>query len=51
MPKVYLIHGLGTGRLREELHDMLRRHPRVRGFQNSHFPRYGFGATEVLLDH
>jgi hypothetical protein len=49
--KVYLIHGLGTGRLREELHDMLRRHPRVRGFQNSHFPRYGFGATEVVLDH
>jgi len=51
MHKVYLIHGLGTGRLREELHDMLRRHPRVRGFQNSHFPRYGFGATEVVLDH
>jgi len=48
--KVYLIHGLGTGRLREELHDLLRRHPRVRSFQNSHFPRYGFGATEVLLD-
>ncbi|MBI1192227.1 MAG: hypothetical protein GC205_03485 [Bacteroidetes bacterium] len=51
MHKVYLIHGLGTGRLREELHDMLRRHPRVKGFQNSHFPRYGFGATEVVLDH
>lgn len=47
--RVYLIHGVGSGRLRESLHEWLGRHPHVAGFRNTYFPRYGFGATEVDL--
>ncbi len=47
---VYLIHGVGSGRLRAEVHNLLRAHPRVRSFHHGHFARYGFGATQVDLD-
>ena len=46
---VYLIHGLGSGRLRQELHEMLRANSHVKHFCNEYFPQYGFGATEVQL--
>ncbi|NNE29314.1 MAG: Smr/MutS family protein [Saprospiraceae bacterium] len=44
---VYIIHGLGKGRLREEIHTRLNRYPQVREFKNEYHPLYGWGATEI----
>jgi hypothetical protein len=47
--KIYLIHGVGKGRLRDMIAARLRRHPDVFTFKNEYHERYGFGATEVWL--
>jgi hypothetical protein len=44
---VYLIHGVGSGRLRLAIHKLLSDYPHVRSYRNAYHPRYGFGATEV----
>ncbi len=49
LPRVYLIHGVGKGRLRGELGKMLQRHPLVHSHHHGYFAKYGFGATEVEL--
>ncbi len=46
---VFIIHGLGEGKLRSEVAELLRNHPHVRRFENNFHPKYGFGATEVWL--
>lgn len=46
---VYLIHGLGTGRLREEIHHRLKLYPQISSFKNEYHPLYGWGATEVIF--
>lgn len=44
-----IIHGKGTGALRESVHAILRRHPNVVSFTLDH-PQYGgWGATLVQL--
>ncbi len=47
--RVFLIHGVGKGRLRDEIATRLIRHPHVITFRNEYHPRYGMGATEVIL--
>jgi len=47
--RVFIIHGLGKGRLRDEIAKRLIQHPQVKTFKNEHHPRYGFGATEVIF--
>ena len=49
VPKVFIIHGLGKGRLRNEIASRLIRHPEVETFKNEYHPRYGYGATEVIF--
>ncbi len=44
-----VIHGVGKGRLKEEIHAMLRSIPEVSFYQHEWSPRYGYGATEVFL--
>lgn len=44
-----VIHGVGKGKLREEIHDILRRTPEVRNFVNQYDIRYGYGATEIFF--
>lgn len=46
-PMLTIIHGVGTGRLRDEIHDALRRKKEVRYFVNQYHPSYGYGATEI----
>jgi DNA-nicking Smr family endonuclease len=47
--QVRIIHGKGTGALRESVHAILKRHPRVLSFTLDH-PQYGgWGATLVRL--
>lgn len=44
---VFIIHGLGKGRLKNEIAARLIRHPDVKSFKNEYHPKYGWGATEV----
>ncbi len=47
--RVFIIHGLGKGKLRQTIQARLRRRSDVREFRNEYHPRYGYGATEVIL--
>lgn len=44
-----VIHGIGKGKLRDEVHEILRRTPAVKYFVNQYHARYGFGATEIFF--
>jgi hypothetical protein len=44
-----VIHGVGSGRLRDEIHDMLRLKREVKSFVNQYHPSYGYGATEIYF--
>lgn len=46
---VRLIHGKGTGQLREKVHAILRRHAKVESFQLAPATAGGWGATIVRL--
>ncbi len=47
--RVFVIHGLGEGKLREAIAKRLREMREVKQFKNEFHPRYGYGATEVVL--
>ena len=47
--KFYVIHGVGSGKLKQEIHKLLRQYKEVKSFNNDRNPRYGYGATEVIL--
>ena len=47
--RMVVVHGLGKGRLRDEVHKILSTTFEVDTFSNEWHGRYGFGATEVLL--
>lgn len=47
VPNVFVIHGVGEGKLRDRIAQRLQQHPQVRSFKNEYHHRYGFGATEV----
>ena len=47
--EVRLIHGKGSGVLRERVHSLLRRHPLVSAFQLAPPEAGGWGATRVVL--
>ncbi|MFI5152176.1 MAG: Smr/MutS family protein [Chitinophagales bacterium] len=46
-----VIHGLGTGKLRDEIHEILRLKKEVRSFVNQYHPLYGYGATEIFFQY
>jgi len=45
--RMIVIHGLGKGRLREEVHAILKQTPEVSRYKNEWSGKYGFGATEI----
>lgn len=47
--KVYIVHGLGKGILRDQIAQKLKTNPSVTSFNNEYHHRFGFGATEVIL--
>ncbi|HRD81415.1 MAG TPA: Smr/MutS family protein [Saprospiraceae bacterium] len=47
--RVYIIHGVGKGKLRDIIATRLMQMDFVKTFNNDYHPRYGFGATEVIL--
>ena len=48
--RFFVIHGLGKGRLRNEIATRLLKHPQVQTFKNEYHAKYGYGATEVVLN-
>ncbi|MCS6819870.1 MAG: Smr/MutS family protein [Chitinophagales bacterium] len=42
-----IVHGIGKGKLKEEIHKMLKKHPLVCSFENDYSPRYGWGSTII----
>lgn len=50
-PSLTVIHGVGEGKLRDEIHDILRHKKEVKSFINRHHPAYGYGATEIFFQY
>lgn len=48
--RMVIIHGLGTGALRDAVHRLLKETPEVKSFRNEYMAKYGFGATEVIFN-
>ena len=51
LPGFTVIHGVGSGKLRDEIHDILRTKREVKTFINQYHPRYGYGATEIYFQY
>jgi len=49
--RLIVIHGLGKGVLRDEVHRVLKQTKQVSRFKNEWSGRYGFGATEVYFKY
>ena len=50
-PKLTVIHGNGSGRLRDEVHQLLRSRAEVKSFVNQFHPLFGYGATEIYFQY
>ena len=50
-PQLIVIHGVGSGRLRDEIHDLLRLKKEVKSFVNQYHPSFGYGATEIYFQY
>jgi Smr domain len=51
LPSLIVVHGLGTGRLREEIHEQLKHRKEVKTFVNQYHAAYGYGATEIFFEY
>lgn len=49
LPEVFIIHGLGKGKLRQAVDHYLKYHGAVVSYRNDFHERYGFGATRVVF--
>jgi dsDNA-specific endonuclease/ATPase MutS2 len=47
--RIFVIHGVGEGKLRDVISTQLMQMTEVKSFKNEFHPRYGFGATEVIF--
>ena len=50
-PVLTIIHGVGAGKLRDEIHDILRLKKEVKSFVNQYSHLYGYGATEIYFEY
>lgn len=50
-PSLIVIHGVGIGKLRDEIHAILKNKNEVRSFINQYHPNYGYGATEIYFTY
>ena len=51
LPNLIVIHGVGTGKLKDEVHDILKVKKEVKSFVNQYEPRFGYGATEIFFQY
>jgi hypothetical protein len=47
--ELVFIHGAGNGVLKNEIHKILGKHPKVQTFMDARKEKFGYGATKVLL--
>lgn len=47
--RFYVIHGNGKGKLKREIHHVLKTYKEVKSFNNDYHPKYAHGATEIIL--
>jgi len=50
-PSLTVVHGMGTGKLRDEIHELLRLRKEVKTFVNQYHPQFGYGATEIFFQY
>ena len=50
-PTLIIIHGVGVGKLRDEIHEILRLKKEVKSFVNQYHHLYGYGATEIFFTY
>ncbi|MDQ6845503.1 MAG: Smr/MutS family protein [Bacteroidota bacterium] len=48
-PNLTVIHGIGTGKLKDEIHEILKHKNEVKSFVNQYHHNFGFGATEIFF--
>lgn len=46
---IILIHGIGNGTLKHEIHKALSKHQQVKTFMDARKEKFGYGATEVFF--
>lgn len=44
-----VIHGIGEGVLKREIHEILKKHPHVLEYKNEYHPLYGMGSTKIIF--
>jgi DNA-nicking Smr family endonuclease len=44
-----VVHGLGKGKLKEEIYKLLEKHPEVKSYKNEYHSRYGYGSTLICF--
>jgi len=49
LPQFIVIHGVGIGKLRDEIHEILKLKREVKSYINQYHHAYGFGATEIYF--
>lgn len=50
-PNLIVIHGVGSGKLKDEIHEILKTKKEVKTFVNQYHPNFGYGATEIYLQY
>lgn len=50
-PNLTVIHGVGSGKLKEEIHERLKTKKEVKSFTNLYHPLYGYGATQIFFQY
>ena len=50
-PSLTIIHGVGIGKLKDEIHSLLRSKKEVKSFINQYTAAYGYGATEIYFSY
>ncbi len=51
LQQAWVIHGIGKGRLRDEVHEILRFRDGIKSFSQHYHPWYGNGGTEVFFTY
>jgi len=50
-PNLIVIHGVGSGKLKDEIHEILKTKKEVNTFVNQYHPNFGYGATEIYFGY
>lgn len=50
-PTLIIIHGIGKGKLKDEIHEILKTKKEVKYFVNQYDHRFGYGATEIVFQY